>query len=124
MSARHTRLFYLLLAYAAVALGIAGVFLPLLPTTPFLLVAVWAAPKGSQRVHDWIYEQPKFARLLNDWHQQGAVPLSAKWLATAMMVASWMTLWWTGADAWLLIGMVLFFLGIGGFLWTRPNPVH
>ena len=124
MSARHTRLFYLLLAYAAVALGIAGVFLPLLPTTPFLLVAVWAAPKGSQRVHDWIYEQPKFARLLNDWHQQGAVPLSAKWLATAMMVASWLTLWWTGADAWLLIGMVLFFLGIGGFLWTRPNPVH
>jgi uncharacterized membrane protein YbaN (DUF454 family) len=72
----------------AVALGIAGVFLPLLPTTPFLLVAVWAAPKGSQRVHDWIYDQPQFARLINDWHQQGAVPISAKWLATTMMVAS------------------------------------
>jgi len=68
---------YLLLAYTATAFGIAGVLLPLLPTTPFLLVAVWAASRGSQRVHDWIYTQPQFARLINDWHEQGAVPSSA-----------------------------------------------
>ena len=71
MPGKHARLGYLLLAYSATALGIAGAFLPLLPTTPFLLVAVWAAPKGSQRVHDWIYQQPQFARLLDDWQQQG-----------------------------------------------------
>lgn len=124
MPGRHARFGYLLLAYVAVALGIAGVFLPLLPATPFLLVAVWAAPKGSQRVHDWVYDQPQFARLINDWHQQGAVPLSAKWLATAMMVASWLTLWWTGAHWGLLLGMSLFFACVGGFLWSRPNPVH
>ena len=124
MPGRHARFGYLLLAYIAVALGIAGVFLPLLPTTPFLLVAVWAAPKGSQRVHDWVYDQPQFARLINDWHQQGAVPLSAKWLATAMMVASWLTLWWTEVHWGLLLGMSLFFVCVGGFLWTRPNPEY
>ena len=74
----RTRWGYLLLAYVATGFGIAGVFLPLLPATPFLLVAVWAASKGSQRVHDWIYAQPMFARLLNDWHEQGAEPLGAK----------------------------------------------
>ena len=62
-----TRLGYLLIAYAAVAIGIAGVFLPLLPATPFLLIAVWAGSRGSQRIHDWIFEQPRFARLINDW---------------------------------------------------------
>ena len=113
---------YLILAYTATAFGIAGVFLPLLPTTPFLLVAVWAASRGSQRVHDWIYSQPRFARLLNDWHEQGAVPSSAKWLATAMMMVSWLLLLWSGYHWSLLLGMSLFFLCLGSFLWTRPNP--
>ena len=78
MTGKPARLAYLLIAYTATGLGIAGVFLPLLPTTPFLLVAVWAAARGSQRVHDWIYSQPRFARLINDWHQQGAVPLGER----------------------------------------------
>ncbi len=122
MTSRHARLGYLLLAYSATAFGIAGVFLPLLPATPFLLVAVWAAPRGSQRVHDWIYDQPQFARLLNDWHEQGAVPLGAKWLATTMMIVSWCWLALLDYHWGLLLGMSLFFACIGSFLWTRPNP--
>jgi uncharacterized membrane protein YbaN (DUF454 family) len=121
---RHARAGYLVVSYLALALAVAGVFLPLLPTTPFLLVAVWAASKGSPRVHDWIFDQPRFARLINDWQQQGAVPLSAKWLATFMMIASLLTLTLTGAPWQLLLGMIIFFLCIGGFLWTRPNPSH
>ncbi len=124
MPSRHARLGYLLLAYGATAFGIAGVFLPLLPATPFLLVAVWAASKGSQRVHDWIYDQPQFARLINDWHQQGAVPVSAKWLATLMMIVSWLFLVWREYHWGLVLGMSLFFMCIGIFLWTRPNPKH
>lgn len=124
MPSRHARVGYLLLAYAATAFGIAGVFLPLLPATPFLLVAVWAAPKGSQRVHDWIYAQPQFARLINDWHDQGAVPLSAKWLATVMMIVSWSFLLWREYHWGLVLGMSLFFMCIGIFLWTRPSPRH
>ena len=124
MPGRPARLGYLLLAYTATALGIAGVFLPLLPTTPFLLVAVWAAPRGSQRVHDWIYSQPRFARLIDDWHQQGSVPLGAKWLATAMMIASITFLVWREYHWGLLLGMGLLFICIGIFLWTRPNPRH
>jgi len=122
MPGKHARLGYLLLAYTATAFGIAGVFLPILPATPFLLVAVWAAPKGSQRVHDWIYAQPQFARLINDWHEQGAVPLSAKWLASAMMLASWSFLVWREYHWGLVLGMSLLFLFVGIFLWTRPNP--
>ena len=120
----RARFLYLVVAYAALAIGIAGVFLPLLPATPFLLVAVWAGSRGSQRVHDWIFEQPRFARPINDWREQGAVPLSAKWLATAMMIASFLTLAWSGAGWLLLTAMAVFFACIGGFLWSRPNPVH
>lgn len=122
MPGKSAQLGYLLLAYTSTGLGIAGVFLPILPATPFLLVAVWAAPRGSQRVHDWIYAQPQFARLLNDWHEQRAVPLSAKWLATVMMVVSWFTL--IAIDShWIIVLLLSFlFLCVGGFLWSRPNP--
>ena len=121
---KSVQLGYLLLAYTSTGLGIAGIFLPILPATPFLLVAVWAAPRGSQRIHDWIYAQPQFAQLINDWHDQGAVPLNAKWLATVMMAGSWFTL--IAIDSHWIVVLILsfFFLCIGGFLWSRPNPSH
>ena len=120
---RPAHLGYLVLAYIATAFGVAGVFLPLLPATPFLPIAIWAASRGSPRVRDWIFSQPQFARLINDWREQGAVPLSAKWLATAMMVVSWSYLYWADYPWGVLLGMSLFFVCIGAFLWTRPNPV-
>ena len=102
MPDKWARLAYMFLAYIATAFGIAGAFLPILPTTPF--------------------DQPQFARLINDWHQQGAVPLSAKWLATIMMIGSLLTLITTESHWMIVLGMGLFFLCIGGFLWSRPNP--
>ena len=108
--------------FVCVGLGAIGVVLPLLPTTPFLLLAVWSASRGSQRLHDWIYDQPRFAKLLNDWHQQGAVPVSAKLLASAMMIVSLGFLAWSGYHWGFLLGMSLMFLLLGTFLWTRPNP--
>jgi len=122
MPGKRAQFGYLLLAYIATAFGIAGVFLPLLPTTPFLLVAVWAASRGSQKVHDWIYDQPQFARLINDWHEQGAVPLSAKWLATVMMTSSWLIVVAIDLHWMIVLGLSILFLSIGGFLWSRPNP--
>ena len=124
MPGKRAQLGYLLLAYIATAFGIVGVFLPLLPTTPFLLIAVWAASRGSQRVHDWIYDQPQFARLINDWHEQRAVPLSAKWLATVMMTSSLLIVVAIDLNWMIVLGLIIFFLSIGGFLWTRPSPKH
>ena len=113
---------FLVLAYVATAFGIAGVFLPLLPATPFLLVAVWSASRGSPRVHGWIYRQPQFARILHAWHEQGAVPLSAKCVASTMMIFSWLFLLLTGYSWAVLFGLGVFFVCVGTFLWTRPNP--
>jgi uncharacterized membrane protein YbaN (DUF454 family) len=118
---KRARAGYVVLAYCALLMGIVGVFLPLLPATPFLLVAVWAGSRGSQRVHDWIFEQPHFARLINDWREQGAIPRGAKWLATIMMIVSFLTLIWSGVHLSVLLVMGAFFSAVGGFLWTRPS---
>jgi uncharacterized membrane protein YbaN (DUF454 family) len=67
--------------WIAVALGALGVVLPVMPTVPFLLVAVWAFARSSQRWHDWLYTRPYFGRLLREWDRHRSIPPWAKALA-------------------------------------------
>jgi len=68
-----------------VGIGLVGVVLPLLPTTVFLLIALWAFSKSSPRFHTWLYSHPRFGPVLHDWHMERAIPGYAKALALTMM---------------------------------------
>jgi uncharacterized protein len=115
------RLAYLCLAYSCVGLGAAGILLPLLPTTPFLLVAAWAAPKGSTRLETWLHHHPHFGPPLRAWHEQRAVPKRAKWLACLLLLSSWIILLLTTTSPVVSVITGLLFLSVAAFLITRPN---
>ncbi|SFH87179.1 YbaN family protein [Modicisalibacter xianhensis] len=115
------RLAYLGLAYGCVGLGAAGIVLPLLPTTPFLLVAAWAAPKGSPRVEAWLYDHPYFGPPLRAWHEQRAVPRRAKWIACLLLLSSWLVLWLSTDSPIVPVITGLLFMGVATFLVTRPD---
>ena len=76
-----------LLALALLSLGLAilGVFLPVLPTVPFVLLAAWAAARSSPKLDAWLVRHPRLGPILVDWRQGGRVPRRAKWMATALM---------------------------------------
>ena len=118
----HRRLPYLFLAYACVGLGAAGIFLPLLPTTPFLLVAAWAAPKGSPRLDAWLRQHPRFGPVLRAWREEGAVPTRAKWLACALMSLSWVLMLVTAPSPWVPVVTGLLFIAVAAYVCTRPAP--
>src|SRR5690606_7711710 len=82
------RWMWLLLANLALGLGIVGVFLPGLPTTPFILLAAFAAARGSKRLHAWMLAHRTFGPMIRDWQATGAVTRRAKWWATSMMALS------------------------------------
>ena len=113
---------WLTVAYASLGLGTAGVVVPLLPTTPFLLLAVYAAGRSSPRLRWRLYRHPRYGPSLRAWHRQRAIPRQAKITALALIALSWITLWLGGASLVLLTVLAAFFAVLITFILTRPTP--
>ena len=118
---RVPRWAYALLAYLCVGVALIGVVLPGLPTVPFLLLAAWAAARGSRRLHDWLYRHPRFGAALIDWEEQGAVSSRSKVVAVTLLAVSWLVMLWR-FDPWVPVVAAFFFAGVATFLLTRPAP--
>lgn len=110
------------MAYLFVGLASAGVFLPLLPTTPFLLLAAFCATRGSERLRRRLYEHPRFGPSLQQWDEHQAVPLSGKLLsALGLLTAGWLS-WDALPNAASQAALVVSLLAVSLFVWTRPSP--
>lgn len=99
---RLVRAALILFGWLNVGLAFIGIALPGLPTTPFLLVAVWAFARSSERFHDWLYHHPRFGPALRAWRDHRVVPVRAKVLAVVTMTASLLYVIFFIADDWLL----------------------
>jgi len=106
------------------ALGIAGIILPLMPGTVFLLIAVWAFSRSSERLHLWLFHHPRFGRSIRAWYLYGVIPVPSKVLAIAMMAGSFAYVVVAHGDNWIvpaLTGGTLATVAI--WIATRPSRV-
>ncbi|WP_372917316.1 YbaN family protein [Sandarakinorhabdus sp.] len=78
---------WLVIGLTSLALGIAGIVLPLVPTTPFVLLAAYCFARSSPRLHDWLITHRAFGPLIRNWEQHRAIAPRAKLLAVTSMVA-------------------------------------
>lgn len=79
------RALWLLAGVLSLLTGIVGIFLPLLPTTPFVLLSAFCFSRGSTRCEAWLLGHPRFGPMVLDWRARHAIPLRAKQLAWTMM---------------------------------------
>ena len=119
---RHRRLPYIILAYVCLGLAAVGAVLPLLPTVPFLLVAAWAASRGSPKLSAWLHQHPKFGPTLCAWRDEGAVPTRAKVLACTMLAVSWIVMLIFSASVWVPAVTGVLFVCVAAYVCTRPAP--
>lgn len=116
-----SRLLYVLAGSLSLALGVIGIFLPLLPTVPFLLLTAWCFNRGSPRFHAWLLGHPLFGPPVLDWQREGAVRTRYKVIATAMVaVTSVYLLSRPSIPLAGKAGFSAFVLAMLAYLWTRP----
>ncbi|WP_374078727.1 YbaN family protein [Bdellovibrio bacteriovorus] len=116
------RTVYFIAGWVFLLLGVIGVFLPLLPTTPFLLLTAFCFSRSSERWHKWLINQPHLGPFILDWQRHGVIRTRAKVLATVLMVPLVSISLASGKVplyAKVLAGVVC--LGVLIFIWTRPS---
>ena len=115
------RTLWLALGLTFLALGLAGIVLPVVPTTPFLLLAAGCFAKSSPRLHGWLLAHPTLGPPIRRWEEHGAIAPGAKRLAVGSMAAVFALSLWLGLR-WevLLTQGVLITLGCW-FVLTRPS---
>lgn len=115
------RLVWLAAGWTALGTGVVGIFLPLLPTTPFLLLAAIAFAKASPRFHAWLTGHPRLGPPIEAWRRSGAISPRAKAAAMVMLAASVGLSVALAVPVWALAAQVAVILAVAAFLLTRPN---
>lgn len=109
------------LGMTALAIGALGTVVPLLPTTPFLLVAAWAFARGSERWRLWLLNHPRFGPPIRTWQTQRAIPRKVKWIGIASVIASLLIAIWMQLPPAALTLQVIALVCVSIFLLTRPD---
>jgi len=113
---------YLGLGYGSLALGVIGIFLPFLPTTPFLLLAAWCFTRSNPALAERLYSHPRFGALLSTWRDQRAIPLRAKIYALAALALSYALILWLAEDRFLPLVLAAIMGSVALYIATRPRP--
>ncbi|MFZ3083978.1 MAG: YbaN family protein [Rhodoferax ferrireducens] len=117
---RWQRWIWLVCGAIFLAIGVIGIVLPVLPTTPFVLLAAYCISRGSQRYEQWLLTHHRFGPMVRDWRANRAVPLRAKQFALVMMILSSALAWWMmPVQVRWIPGICC--SGVAAWLWSLPT---
>lgn len=116
-----TRWALLVLAVLSLALGVIGIFVPVLPTVPFILLSAWAAARSSPRLLAWLESHTSFGPMLVEWRRGGVVRRRAKWTATVVMGGSAALMLVMVPTRWVALLAIGCMAGVLAWLWRRPE---
>ena len=119
------RLIYLGIGWLSLGMAVAGIILPVLPTTPMLLMAVWAFGRSSPELAERIRNHRVCGPPVRDWQDHGVISLKAKLLAITIMSAMGGWLWVYGdLPTWLTLLIIAVMVCAGIFVGSRPGAAR
>lgn len=114
------RTILIIIGWLAVVLGTLGVVLPLLPTTPFILLAAWCFARSSPRFHHWLLYRSWFGGYLRYWQKHRAMPSGAKPRAIAVILITFAISLWLVKMMWVRILLLAILTCLLIFMWRIP----
>lgn len=115
------KLIWNIIGLTALGLGFLGVVLPILPTTPFILLAAFAFGKSHPGLRRWLIEHGHFGPMIADWEANRAIAPKVKTFACVMMAVTFGLSLWLGASSTVLIIQAVALSGAALFVLSRPN---
>ena len=116
------RLVYIVCGLICLALAFIGVFLPLLPTIPLVILAAFCFSKGSAKLHRWLLSQPLFGPVLEDWQNHHVIRFHIKCVATSLIALSMSYPVFFGPfPLWSRIALVAIMASVLRYIWSFPS---
>lgn len=111
-----------LLGLVCLVVGMVGIVVPLLPTTPLLILAAYLFSHGSPRMHDWLINHRIFGPPIRNWHEHRAISRRAKvWAVTAIALLFILSIA-LDVPQWVLVIEAMILGTVALYLLTRPTP--
>ena len=117
------RLFLLGLGWLCVALGFIGVFIPGIPTTIFLIIALWAFTKSSSKLRSWLLNHKRFGPILLNWQQHKVVPLKAKILMVILQTLVVILVQYTFGNLLITFGLLAILVIVASYVISLPSKI-
>lgn len=115
------KIFLIISGIISLILGIVGILLPLLPTTPFLLLSAFCFARSSEKLHDWLLCHPSFGPAIIDWRENGSISKRNKTYAiVTILLTLLLSVLFKVPLAVLLIQMAVLSI-VSLFILTRPQ---
>jgi uncharacterized membrane protein YbaN (DUF454 family) len=122
MLTRAARITWLVIGILSLGLGALGILLPLLPTTPLVLLAAFSFARSSDRLHRWLLEHDVFGALIENWRLYGAISRRAKVLSVVSMAAVLLLSLVMAAPTYVIVVQAVVLGAAALFILTRPLP--
>jgi uncharacterized protein len=109
-------------AWMSFALGVIGAFLPILPTTPFLILSAFLFSRSSPRFYTWLLQLPYAGAAIKDWDERKVINTRAKILCTTMIAFSLSMIWIKApVHIYLKLFLTILLLSVNLFVLTRKS---
>ncbi|MCW5945518.1 MAG: YbaN family protein [Fimbriimonadales bacterium] len=107
-----------------VSIGVIGAFVPLLPTTIFMILALWCFSKSSPKAENWLLEHPRFGKTLRAWRKDGSISAKHKVIAITMIwVSIGMTAVFLVSMWWVRVVLAVTAVSLTVYLLSRPTRI-